>query len=51
MWTRQSAITHYGLQRYEVFSDCANFCCLFCFYPCFFYVSAGKQASFMVKKE
>ena len=51
MRIRQGAITHYGLQRYEVFSDCANFCCLFCFYPCFFYVSAGKQASFMVKKE
>ena len=43
MRIRQGAITHYGLQRYEVFSDCANFCCLFCFYPCFFYAFVHKK--------
>jgi hypothetical protein len=43
MRTRQGAITHYGLQRYEVFSECANFCCLFSLRLLIFYVFAEKK--------
>ena len=43
MWTRQGAITHYGLQRYEVFSECANFCCLFSLRLLIFYVFARQK--------
>lgn len=50
MWTRQSAITHYGLQRYEVFSECANFCCLFSLRLLIFYVFAEKKQERRARK-
>ena len=50
MWTRQGAITHYGLQRYEVFSECANFCCLFSLRLLIFYVFAEKKQERRARK-
>ena len=50
MWTRQSAITHYGLQRYEVFLECANFCCLFSLRLLIFCIFAEKKQERRARK-